>query len=176
MKLLVMCEGPNEKAIVDILLENNQLSFTPDDLLGLVTFHARQIQSSGVVKAELNMYPGKVKILRIGDVQNEKLVVPSVYKDKIIAIEKYCTKPELEMLLIISEGLTEEYDKVKSSVKPKAFAKKNVRYNRKKYDNSTEFYREYYADYKKLVDAIVEYKRVKGSHRKDEFYLADLLM
>ena len=175
MKLLVMCEGANEKAIMDILLENQQLSFTPDDLLGLVTFHARQIQSSGVVKAELNMYPGKVKILRIGDTQSEKLVIPAIYKDKIVSVEKYCTKPELEMLLIISEGLAEEYEKLKSSVKPKVFAKQNVWYNRKRYDNSTKLYRNYYSDYRKPVDAIQEYKMKKGSHRKDELYLADLL-
>ncbi len=35
MKLLVMCEGPNEKKIIEMLLENNCLSFTEDDLLGL---------------------------------------------------------------------------------------------------------------------------------------------
>ncbi|MCD8347126.1 MAG: GNAT family acetyltransferase [Lachnospiraceae bacterium] len=177
MKLLVMCEGANEKAIMDILLENHQLSFAADDLLGLVTFHARQIRTSGVVKAELNMYPGKVKILRIGDTQTERLTIPSEYSDKIVSVEKYCTKPELEMLLIISEKLISEYDKVKSSVRPKLFAKQNIRCGRRRYDNSTEFYRDYYgSDYKQLVAAIREYKQHKGSHQKDEFYLADLLI
>ena len=31
MKYLIMCEGPNEKAIIDILLQNDCLNFTEDD-------------------------------------------------------------------------------------------------------------------------------------------------
>lgn len=45
-KLLIMCEGPNEKEIIKILLENDLLKFTEDDLLGLTPYHARQIKSS----------------------------------------------------------------------------------------------------------------------------------
>ena len=73
------------------------------------------------------MYPDEVHVLRIGDGQNEKLEIPSAYKDKITLVEKYCTKPELEMLLIISENLADEYEKVKSKTKPKTFAKANIR-------------------------------------------------
>ena len=104
-----MCEGPNEKEIINILLENKCLKFTEDDLLGLTPYHARQIRTSGQVKTELNLYPGNdVKILRIGDALNEKLVIPAEYREKIQSVEKYCTKPELEMLLIIAEDLTKE--------------------------------------------------------------------
>lgn len=35
MKLLVMCEGSNEKVIMNILLKNGYLKFSEDDLLGL---------------------------------------------------------------------------------------------------------------------------------------------
>ena len=80
------------------------------------------------------------------------------------------------MLLIISEGLVKEYEKVKSTVKPKTFAKEHISCNRRQYDNSSQFYKDYYgADCSKLLWAIREYKRVKGSHRKDELYLADIL-
>ena len=106
-KLLIMCEGPNEKEIIKILLENDLLKFTEDDLLGLTPYHARQIKSSGQVKTELNIYPGQVRILRIGDKQSDKLVIPSEYKDKILSVDKYCTKPELEMLFILAENLEE---------------------------------------------------------------------
>lgn len=163
MKLLIMCEGPNEKEVIDILLENDKLKFTADDLLGLVPYHARQIKSSGQVKVNLNLYDGEVKVLRIGDNQNEKLVIPSEYRDKIVSVEKYCTKPELEMLLILSEEKFDEYDKQKSTVKPKTFAKQNIKCGRKKYDNSTKFYRDYYGeDPDSLVAAIKEYKREKA--------------
>lgn len=45
MKLLIMCEGPNELKIINILLENQKLKFSSDDLLDLVPYHARQIKS-----------------------------------------------------------------------------------------------------------------------------------
>lgn len=176
MKLLIMCEGPNELKIINILLENQKLKFTSDDLLGLVPYHARQIKSSAAVKAALNLYPDEVHVLRIGDGQNEKLEIPSAYKDKITLVEKYCTKPKLEMLLIISEDLADEYEKVKSKTKPKTFAKANIRCGKRRYDNSTAFYEEYFGqNCEKLVAAIKAYKQHNGSHKKDEHYLAELL-
>ncbi len=176
MKLLIMCEGPNEKEIINILLENNCLYFTEDDLIGLTPYHARQIKSSAQVRTELNMYPGEVRILRIGDKQRDVLKIPAEYKDKIISIEKYCTKPELEMLLIIAENLTHDYEKVKSHIMPKEFAKANVKSGKKKYDNSTSFYTDYFGKNPKLlVMCIKEYRRYNGSHSKDEHYLVELL-
>lgn len=76
MKYLVMCEGPNEKAVMDILLEHHLLKFSEDDLLGLVTYHARQIATSAQVRTALNLYPGEIRILRIGDKQSDALQIP----------------------------------------------------------------------------------------------------
>lgn len=73
------------------------------------------------------MYPGEVKIYRIGDKQSDTLKIPAEYNHKIVGVEKYCTKPELEMLLIIAEQLTGAYEKVKSNMKPKDFAKANIK-------------------------------------------------
>lgn len=177
MKRLIMCEGSNELEVMRILLDNDKLVFGEDDLIGLEPYHARQIASSGQVKTQLNMYPGNdVLVMRIGDVQNETLRIPEDYKEKIIKVEKYCTKPELEILLIISEGLVAEFEKTKSSISAKSFAKKNVTCGRRKYDNRSQFYDDYYGlNPNSLVEAIREYKRIKGSHKKDELYLADLL-
>ena len=177
MKRLIMCEGPNELGIMRILIENDKLIFGEDELIGLTPYHARQIANNATVQTELNIYPGKdVLVMRIGDVQNETLKIPDDYREKIIGIEKYCTKPELEMLLIISEGKVAEYEKTKSVVSPKAFAKKHIKCGRRKYDNSTQFYWDYYgSNPDMLVEAIKEYKRIKGAHKKDERYLADLL-
>jgi len=77
-------------------------------------------------------------------IQSDKLKIPAEYKSKIISVEKYCTKPELEMLFIIAEQLTGAYEKVKSGMKPKDFAKANIKLGKKKYDNSTAFYTEYF--------------------------------
>lgn len=176
MKYLIMCEGPNELEVIKILLKHDCLRFTNDDLLNLVPYHARQIKKSGAVQNALNLYPDKVKILRVGDSLNEKLIIPKEYKEKIIDVEKYCTKPELEMLLIISKGMTKEFDKVKSKIKPKIFAKEKIKCGRQYYDNSTQFYKDYFdANVDLLLYSLREYKRIKGVHKKDELYLADLL-
>ena len=177
MKRLIMCDGPNELTVINILLRNNALVFTEDDLLGLTAYHARQISKSPQVKVALSAYPcDDVLVMRVGDTQNDKLSIPPDFKSKISTVEKYCTKPEIEMLLIISEGMFREYDKVKSSVSPKAFAKANIFCNRLRYNNSTRFFEEYYGnDCNKLTYAIREYKRIKATHKKDELYLADIL-
>ena len=176
MKILIMCEGPNELEVVKILLENDCFIFNEDDLLNLTPFHARQIKSSAAVKTALNIYPeNDIVVYRIGDTQNEKLVIPKEYEDKIERIERYCTKPELEMLLIIAEGLNAEYEKIKSKTSPKDFAKANIKLAGKRYNNSTKFYREYFGTKTELlVEAIREYRRIKN-HSKDELFLADLL-
>lgn len=177
MKRLIMCEGSNELAVVNILLENDALIFTEDDLLGLTPYHARQIKNNTQVQTALSMYFGNdVLVMRIGDKQTDRLLIPADFKEKICETVKYCTLPELEMLLIISEGFVREYEKVKSSVRPKAFAKEHIRCGGRRYDNSSQFYRDYYGpDCGKLISAIWEYKRIRVSHRKDELYLADIL-
>lgn len=176
MKYLILCEGPNELEIIRMLLEHDKLIFTEDELLNLVPYHARQIGKNAAVKAALNLYPGDVQVLRIGDKLNEELKIPKEYKTKIKDIKKYCTKPELEMLLIISENMYSEFEKVKSKTSPKAFSKENIVYNRSHYNNSTSFYRDYYGNrIVLLVDTINRYKQLKGKHQKDELYLADLL-
>ena len=176
MKYLIMCEGPNELEIIRILLEHNLLKFTEDELLGLTPYHARQISKSAQVRTELNLYPGEVKVLRVGDKQSDALKIPAEYKSKIVGVEKYCTKPELEMLLILAESMEAKYDKVKSDMKPKDFAKENISCGKHKYDNSTVFYREYFGDSPELlVKCIKKYHKHNGSHGKDEHYLMELL-
>lgn len=178
MKYLIMCEGNNELAIVNILLENDLLIYSEDDLLGANAYQARQLKTSAKVKNELNLYTGKdIAIIRIGDKQSDKITIPKEYKDQITGeIQKYCTKPELEILLIISEGLWSDFQKEKSTIGPKDFAKKNIKLNGRKYDNSSNFFKEYYSNCpQKLVNAIKVYKQKNGAHKKGELYLADLL-
>lgn len=47
--------GTNELKIINMLLENEKLIFSSDDLLGLVPYHARNIKSSAAVKTALNL-------------------------------------------------------------------------------------------------------------------------
>lgn len=88
MKRLILCEGSNELEIVRILLKHNKLVFEEDELIGLTPYHARQISGNAQVRTELNMYPfNDVLVMRVGDVQNEKLTIPDDYKEKIIGVD-----------------------------------------------------------------------------------------
>ena len=176
MKYLIMCEGTNEKKIIDILLAYGRLNIQQDDLLGLATYHARQIKKSTVVQANLRIYGGEVEVYRIGDKMSDKLDIPQEFKRQIKKEVKFCTLPELEVLLIISENKYKEYEKIKSIKKPKQFAKEQIVFQGKKYNNATEFYDNYYGqEPEKLVAAIRKYKQLHGSHKNDEHYLLELL-
>ncbi len=145
MRILLMCEGQNEEVLLNLLLDANALCFTRNDLIGRRPYPIRQL-SNPTIKSELKHYNQPVKIYRVGDKQSDKLTIPSDLKSIVSnkEIYKYCTKPELEILLILNEGLEKEYEKVKSFQSPKVFAKKNIKYNGKKYDQSSEFLKEYY--------------------------------
>lgn len=177
-KYLIMCEGPNELEIINMLLENDKLILSRDDLLNLVPYHARQIKNNGILRNALNIYHGEVNIWRIGDKFNDELKIPSEYRNQIVSVKKFCTKPELEMLLIISFNLYDSFEKVKSgkkAQKAKEFAKENILVHNKRYDNSSSFYRDFYgANIDSLVASINKYKELK-KHNKDEFYLADII-
>lgn len=175
MKILLMCEGKNEETIMELLLDNNKLNFTRNDLIGLKPYNIRGLDNP-FIKSELRLYNKEVLVYRIGDTQTDKLKIPNDIKHivKRENIFKYCTKPELEILLIINENLYQEY--IKSKKTPKTFAKENIVYQRKYYDQSSEYLKNYYGTsrIKMLVDNLYEYKRLK-KHNKDELFLADLV-
>ena len=175
MKYLIMCEGANEEKIINMLLDNNKLKITRDDLIGMRPYYVRQLNNPFMITS-LRHYNKPVIVYRVGDTQNDELEIPGeleniVFKDKIF---KFCTKPEIEMLLIINEKLLAKQRKSREKVK--IFAKKNIKFNGKSYDQSTKFFEEYYGgkNIEKLVQNIIEYKRIK-KHNKGELYLADLL-
>lgn len=174
MKILVMCEGSNEETLVNLLLKNNKLKFTIDDLIGLKPYNIRQLKHP-FIKTELKHYNEPILIYRIGDKQTDKLVIPKELNKIVLKenIYKYCTKPELEIMLIIHENMIKEFNK--SNRTPKSFAKDKIKLNGRKYDQSNEFLESYYSNVDDLINDIIEYKRIKKDHNKDELYLADLL-
>lgn len=177
MRILLICEGQNEEVLLNILLDANGFIFSRDELIGRRPYPIRQLNNP-TIKSELKHYGLPVKVYRVGDKQNDKLAIPRDLKNIISnkEIYKYCTKPELEMLLILNECLEKEYEKVKKSQSPKIFAKENIKYNGQKYDQSSEFLRIYYGgnNINKLISSLKKYKSYKR-HDKDELYLADLL-
>lgn len=176
MKYLLMCEGTNEETIMNLLLNNHKLVFSRDDLIGLKPYHIRNLKSA-TIKSELKHYNQPVIIYRIGDKQNDKLEIPSDLKHIVSEknIFRYCTKPELEILMIINENLVSDFAKSKNTGDAKGFAKDKIKYNGRRYNQSSKFIEEYYeGNIDHLVANLIEYKRIK-KHKKDELYLADLL-
>lgn len=175
MLYLLMCEGSNEEKLINLLLDNDKLKITRDDLIGRKPYNIRQLKNP-VIKTELLHYSKPVIIYRIGDTQTDKLTIPKELKKIVLEqnIYKYCTKPEMEILLIINENLLSKYNKSKKS--PKEFAEENIKLNGKYYDQTNIFLENYYGgkNIDKLVDNIIEYRRIK-KHNKDELFLADLL-
>lgn len=178
MRILLLCEGPNENVLINQLLDADALYINRDNLIGRRPFPIRQLKSPFII-SELKHNGEKVKVYRIGDTQKDKLTIPEELKRYISKdqISKYCTKPELEMLLILNENMEKEYEKVKKKETPKEFAKRNIKYNGKRYNQSSEFLEMYFGgnNIHKLVNCIKKYKSYKKHKSKTELYLADLL-
>ena len=165
MKNVLGCEGQCEVLLVADLLSKGVLIFEKKDILDRRPIHFRQPREIAPLIDTLPLEE-EIVFYRIGDTQNDEynLTCLSARKDKI-KIVKVCTKPELEILIIINEGLYDEYLKQKSKMMPKQFVKTYV-------DGYTNF-----ADYLENHDlqfAISEYKRLK-KNEKGELFLADLI-
>lgn len=112
-----ICERSAETAIIDVLVDNNLLIFTREDM-------------------------------------------PE---------ENVITAPEIEMLIIHSEGAYERFKR--SGKKPSEFCKVDLRmHNVKSYD----FVKDYFSNPQTLVNAIKEYRRT-ANIPKGEYSLSDLL-
>lgn len=175
MKYLVMLEGKTEKAFIEVLMEKGLFVIDEEDMLDLQPLLKRQID--GYVATMIRQLPfeEKVRVIRIGDKISDKLKkIPKDIIGKIESEEKYLTRPEFEMLMIIHEGLFKEYQKVKSTKKAKVFAKENIKCNGVRYNNSSEWVKEYFTpiDIKKLL---TKYRRLL-KHDKTQKHLLDLII
>ena len=79
MRILLMCEGQNEEVLLNHLLDADALCFTRDDLIGRRSYPVRQL-SNPTIKSELKHYGLPVKVYRVGDKQNDKLLIPKDLK------------------------------------------------------------------------------------------------
>ena len=162
-----ICEGSAERAIIKLLLDNDKLIFTWDDLLEgeiLRCRGAKKFEEQHLRKG----FTDKITVLRILDSRRENFKLSKAYAGKIDVVN-IITAPEIEMLVIFAEGQYNEYKK--SGKKPSIFCKENLKYSDVK---NTLFVEEYFSDMDLLIAAIREYKRVSNIQR-GEYALADLL-
>ena len=165
--IVVVCEGNCEVELISWLLDNQKLIFTDQDILDHQPFHARQPKRMLPV---LNVLSPEEEILfyRIGDTLNDKFDISCFgeIRQEHIKVINVCTTPEIEILIIICEGLYDECLKVKSIISPKEFVKSHI----KDYDSFAD-----YVSSHDIVWAIKRYKSLKKLKRKNDIFLADLL-
>lgn len=107
-------------------------------------------------------------MIRILDSRREDFRLSKAYEHKVDVIN-VITAPEIEMLIIHSEGA---YDKFKrSGKKPSEFCKTDLcMHDVKSYD----FVKDYFSNPQTLISAIKEYRRT-ANIPKGEYSLSDLL-
>lgn len=162
-----ICEGSAEAAIIDILVDNNLLIFTREEMLDEKVIRCRSAKNF----EERYLRKGfdePISVVRILDSRRERFNLSKAYAYKIDVVN-VITAPEIEMLIIHNEGAYERFKH--SGRKPSDYCKINLHMrNVKTYD----FVKEYFGNPKTLVDAIQEYRRV-ANIPKGEYSLADLL-
>ena len=104
-------EGGAEKAVLDLLMENECLYFSKADLLS--GDFIRQV--SGKVFASrflgYSIKENSIDLIRVQDSRRADLGLPSTYLCKIRSEVKCLTRPEIEMLVIIAEDCHDDFQK-----------------------------------------------------------------
>lgn len=162
-----ICEGSAEQAIMDLLLENNKLIFSKEQMLEEEIIRCRSAKNFENQYLRKG-FDKKITVLRILDSRRENFKLSAAYKDKVKVIN-IITAPEIEMLIIYKEGKYTEYKK--SGKKPSEYCKENLKYSDVK---NYEFVKNYFKDIDELVKAIYEHKRI-ANILKGERTLYDLL-
>lgn len=115
MKILLACEGQSEVFLLNSLIEKSYLNFKYPLLLD-EPIRLRQLAEIAPI---INALPinEEIIIYRVGDTLKEDFDL-SKFKMRInhMKVYKVCTKPEIEVLVIINEGIYTEYIKKKQEI------------------------------------------------------------
>ena len=164
-----ICEGGAETAIMNMLLDQNKLIFSRDELLEgeiLKTRKGKNFETRYLKKD----FAGKIKVYRVLDSRRENFKISKAYQHKV-EIVNVITAPEIEMLIICNEGKYLDFEKRKN-MSPSEYCKSILKMKNVK---SVSFVKEYFSDISVLEKSLYEYKRI-SKVRKDEKTIYDLLI
>lgn len=162
-----ICEGGAETAIMDILLDNDLLIFTREQMIEESVLP--RIKVKEFERRYLRMaYDQKIIILRVIDSRREQFNLSKAYRCQVDVIN-VITAPEIEILVIASKKKYDEY--CRSGLKPSDYCKSVLGIKDVK---STDYIKEYFEDSDFLIDSIKEYHRVH-KQKKNEASLYDLI-
>ena len=167
-----ICEGGAERAILDLLLDNHKLIFEREDLIEEEILRCRS--GKEFEKRYLRKgFADQITIYRILDSRSEKFNLSKAYEPKV-DVKNVITAPEIEKLIICTEGKTTDYERESRKnpqLKPSIYCKAFLKYSDvKRYD----FVTKYFSDMEVLLKALHEYRRV-SKIRTNEMTIWDLL-
>lgn len=163
-----ICEGSGEQAIIELLLDNNILEFSKQDLLEDKVIRVRSAAKFEEMYLR-KQFDKKITIVRILDSRKENFKLSKLYKNKV-KVMNIITAPEIEMLIIHNENAYEHFKKTGS--KPSEYCRKYLGYKDVK---NYQFVRDYFSNIDTLLGAIKTYRK-KANVRKGEMTLFDLLV
>lgn len=160
-RVALLAEGSSEQAVLDVLLDNDLLFVTREQLVNESVLRVRQAKKFERLYLRHSL-PKKMKIYRIHDSRKEAFNLSKVYVSRVeLPIQEIYTTPEIEMLFIIYEGDYDAYvKKQKSKIKPSDYVKKEYG---KKYTRCKEYsfvYDFWSNNLEKLLECINEFARV----------------
>lgn len=118
--IALIAEGGAETGILSVLLDNNYLKFTWEDLLNNDILRSRSAIRFQRLYLDRAMKK-KVHIYRILDSRTEIFKLSEAYRKRVSAIDSLYTRPEIEMLYVINGG---QYDSFKkANIKPSQYCK-----------------------------------------------------
>lgn len=165
-----ICEGNAELEIMELLLRNDKLKFSKDDLLDdrLFTGSMRSARKLETRYLTHNYEPNqKIEIIRIIDSKSENYAIRGAYKTKVAGEVINCyTRPEIEMLLIIHNGKYEQFKR--SNKKPSEYCIHDLRMG--KNIKQKNFIRNYFNKINNLVDTLKEYHRIRPNKKEKTIY------
>lgn len=168
-----LCEGPTEAWIIEQLLEENALCFTPEQLLGEKCLFKYHENGTKFANTYLTFsYEQPLDIIIVQDSKKTSFSLPKPYQEKINEVYYAITHPEIEMLMIHALGMTDEFYKRKSKTKPSQFIKDHYGKSPKTKSFLEEFYQQY-----SLKDAIETYgSKTQKFSRRNHYHLANFLV
>lgn len=119
-----ICEGSAEHAIMDLLLDSDKLIFSNEQLLDGEIIRSRSAKKFEQKYLRKN-FNKKITVLRILDSRKENFRLSKAYVNKVSVIS-IITAPEIEMLIIFSEGKYADFKR--SRMKPSDFCKNKFKY------------------------------------------------
>lgn len=171
----VVCEGPTEETILDILLGADMLRFRCSDLLGEKVLGRRYRDPKRFQEDYLKFdYEGRdVAIVMVHD-RKCGFSINYPYREKISGVFWVLTKPESEMLMVHHFGFYDDYKKHYRTYKPSTYLAQKLKLKTSEI-KSEEFLRKTF-DAPGLERAIRQYERLRPKKRKGDYGLIDLLV